>query len=50
METLQASVQKVGESIYSQTEGPGDTTPPSTEDEEGKDDPSSTVEGEYREV
>ncbi len=50
METLQASVQKVGESIYSQTEGPGDTAPPSTEDEDGKDDPSNTVEGEYREV
>ena len=54
IETLQASVQKIGESIYSQTEdpgGPGGTTDPSTEDEEGKDDDTgSTVEGEYREV
>ena len=54
IETLQASVQKVGESIYSQAEdpgGPGGTTDPSTEDEEGKDDDTgSTVEGEYREV
>lgn len=49
LEALQASVQKVGEAIYSQQQGEpaAEGTPP----EDGPDDPpEGTVEGEFREV
>ena len=54
VQDLQASVQKAGEAVYSQT-GSGDPQPgagPGPEDTTGGDEnpPEETVEGEYREV
>ena len=48
-EELQASLQRVGEVVYSQAEGTGDDqTPP--EEGPGEEPPEETVEGEFREV
>ena len=47
-EELQASVQKVGELVYSQT--PSADTPPEGEEAKDETDTGDTVEGEYREV
>jgi molecular chaperone DnaK len=46
METLQNSVQKVGQIVYSQTGGDGGAAPGG----EGQPPPEGTVEGEFREV
>jgi molecular chaperone DnaK len=55
-ETLQQAIQKIGELVYAQADGPPEGGPPPEggetpgEDGEGGDDSEGTVEGEYREV
>ena len=48
VEELQASLQKVGELVYSQT--PSADAPPEGEEAKDETDTGDTVEGEYREV
>ncbi len=50
-ESLQQTIQKLGESVYSQTPPPDDENQSeSTEEEKSEKDDENTVEGEYREI
>jgi molecular chaperone DnaK len=50
LETLQTSIQKVGEAVYSQAGTPTDGQTAPEEEAPGEEPPEGTVEGEFREV